>query len=79
LNQCTGCGQRLNPLDKKAFADLSIKMNDYSDKILNLYLELANDHEEIRSDCFSKASMIFSRNGNEKEAARFKKLAEATA
>ncbi|MFA6010435.1 MAG: tetratricopeptide repeat protein [Desulfobacteraceae bacterium] len=79
LNQCAGCGQRLNPLDKKAFADLSLKMNDYSDKILKLYLELANDHEEIRSDCFSKASMIFSRNGNEKEAARFKKLAEATA
>lgn len=79
LNQCAGCGQRLNPLDKKAFADLSLKMNDYSDKILKLYLELANDHEEIRSDCFSKASMIFSRNGNEKEAARFKKLAEAAA
>lgn len=78
LNQCAGCGQRLNPLDKKAFADLSLKMNDYSDKILKLYLELANDHEDIRSDCFSKASMIFSRNGNEKEAARFKKLAEAT-
>lgn len=78
LNQCAGCGQRLNPLDKKAFADLSLKMNDYSDKILKLYLELANDHEDIRSDCFSKASMIFSHNGNEKEAVRFKKLAEAT-
>jgi tetratricopeptide (TPR) repeat protein len=76
LNQCAGCGQRLNPLDKKAFADLSLKMGDFSDKILKLYLELANDHEDIRSDCFSKASIIFSRSGNEKEAARFKKLAE---
>ncbi|MBU1172727.1 MAG: tetratricopeptide repeat protein [Proteobacteria bacterium] len=76
LNQCTGCGQRPSPLDKKAFADLSFKLNDFSDSILNLYLDLANDHAEIRSECFFKASAIYKNTGNEKEAARFLKLAE---
>lgn len=78
LNQCSRCGQRTNPLDKKAFADLSLKMNDFSDKILNLYLDLAHNYAELRSDCFHKASMIFKHNGNDKEAARFRKLADAT-
>lgn len=79
LNRCTGCGQRINPLDKKAFADLSFKLNDFSDKILNLFLELASEHPEIRSDCYSKASLIYSSHGNTQEAARFRKLAEASA
>ncbi len=78
LNKCSGCGQRVNPLDKKAFADLLFKMNDFSEKTLNLYMDLANDYEEIRSECFSKVSTIYSNIGNEKEAARFQELAEAT-
>ena len=78
LNKCTGCGQRQNPLDKKAFADLSFEMNDFSAKTLNIYLDLANDHESIRSDCFHKASMIYSNTGNKKDAERFLQLAEAT-
>jgi len=78
LNKCTGCGQRQNPLDKKAFADLSLEMNDFSEKTLNIYLDLATDHESIRSDCFHKASVIYSNIGNKKEADRFRELAEAT-
>ncbi len=78
LNKCVGCGQRPNPLDQKSFADLSFEMNDFSDKTLELYLDLANDHPSIRSDCFHKASMIYQNIGNEEEFKRFRQLAEAT-
>lgn len=78
LNKCTGCGQRPNPLDQKSFADLSFEMNDFSDKTLKLYLDLANDYQEIRSDCFYKAGMIYRHNGNDEESERFLQLSEAT-
>lgn len=76
LNQCTQCHQRLNPLDKKAYADLSIQLNDFSDKILDIYLSLGKDYPVLRKECYEKAGMIFNHQGNHKEAARFQKLAE---
>lgn len=76
LNQCARCHQRQNPLDTKAYADLSLEMDDYSDKILKIYLTLAKDFPPLRSECYAKASMIFSHNGDEKEAARFRTMAE---
>ncbi len=78
LNKCAGCGQRPNPLDLKAFADLSFEMDDFSEKTLKLYLDLADNHPSIRSDCFYKASMIYHNTGNEEEFKRFQQLAEAT-
>lgn len=79
LNKCTGCGQRANPLDQKAYADLAFEMDDFSDKTLKLFLDLANDHPGIRSDCFDKASLIYQKMGNDEEYKRFRELAEATA
>lgn len=75
LNKCSGCGQRPNPLDKKAFADISFEMKDFSDKTLKLYLDLANEYPEIASECFDKVSLIYLKSGNEKEAKRFQQLA----
>lgn len=78
LNKCSGCGQRPNPYDQKAFADLSFEMNDLSDKTLKLFLDIANDYPVFRSDCFHKASLIYQKNGNDEEYRRFQQLAEAT-
>lgn len=76
LNECTQCHQRINPLDKKAYADLSFRLNDFSDKVLDIYLNLGKDYPVLRKDCYEKACTIFSHHGNHKEAARFRKMAE---
>ena len=76
MNKCQGCGSRIDPLIKQRYADISLETGDYSTNILELYLGLAQEKPENRTDYYQKISMIYELNGNQDEARRFRSFAE---
>jgi len=76
MNRCQGCGNRIDPLIKQRYADISLETEDYSTDILELYLGLVQEVPENRTDYYRKISMIYEMNGNENEARRFRSFAE---
>jgi len=76
INRCQGCGNRIDPLIKQRYADISLETGDHSTNILELYLGLVQEVPENCTDYYQKISMIYELNGNENEARRFMSFAE---
>ena len=76
INRCQGCGNRIDPLIKQKYADISLETGDHSIDILELYLGLVQEIPENSTDNYQKISMIYELNGNEDEARRFSSFAE---
>ena len=68
--------ERIDPFIKQRYADTSLKMGDHSTKVLELYLGLVQEVPENRTEYYQKISMIYTLNGSEKEANRFRVFAE---
>ncbi len=77
MNACTGCGSRIDPYIKERYADTSFETGDHSLKILELYLDLTQENPDNNSQYFQKISVIYEKQGNEKEAGRFRSFARA--
>ncbi|MCJ7683871.1 MAG: tetratricopeptide repeat protein [Desulfobacteraceae bacterium] len=76
INRCQGCGNRIDPLIKQKYADISLETGDHSTNILELYLGLVQEVPENCTDYYQKISMIYELNGNGNEARRFRSFAE---
>ena len=76
LKECSACRTRPDPFIKRKYADLSFELGEYTSEVLELYLFLAQEDPDNRSDYFIKASRIFRNMGNLEEARRFKLLSE---
>jgi len=75
ISQCTSCGQRVNPLIKKKYADLSLMTGQHSTQVLELYFSLVQDNPENAGQYYQKISQIYELQGNEDEARRFQLIA----
>lgn len=76
MNACTGCGSRIDPYIKERYADTSFETGDHSLKILELYLDLTRENPDNNAHYFQKISAIYEKQGNAKEARRFKSFAK---
>lgn len=71
IGKCRGCGSRIDPTVKRRFAETSFIIGDHSAPILELFLELAHEDPDHRSNYYEKISRIYQLQGNENEAQRF--------
>jgi tetratricopeptide (TPR) repeat protein len=79
MDQCSSCHARLDPFIKQRYADLCFDSGMYTAEILELYLSLAQEVPANAADCFEKVSRIYTAQGNEGEARRFRAIAEKLA
>jgi tetratricopeptide (TPR) repeat protein len=79
MDQCRSCHIRLDPLIKQRYADLCLDSGMYNNEILELYLSLAQEIPANATDYFEKVSRIYTTLGNEREARRFRAIAEKLA
>ena len=79
MDQCRSCHVRLDPFIKQRYADLCFDSGMYNSDILELYLALAQEVPAVASNCYEKVSRIYSAQGNEGEARRFRAIAEKLA
>jgi tetratricopeptide (TPR) repeat protein len=79
MDQCSSCHARLDPFIKQRYADLCFDSGMYTAEILELYLSLAQEVPANASDYFEKVSRIYTAQGNEGEARRFRAIAEKLA
>ena len=79
MDQCRSCHARLDPFIKQRYADLCFDSGMYNNEILELYLSLAQEIPANATDYFEKVSRIYSALGNEREARRFRAIAEKLA
>ena len=79
MDQCSSCHARLDPFIKQRYADLCFDSGMYSSEILELYLSLAQEIPANASDYFEKVSRIYTAQGNDGEARRFRAIAEKLA
>jgi hypothetical protein len=59
LKECTACGARFDPVIKRKYADLLFESGEYTSRVLEMYLSLAQEDPENRVEYFIKASRIF--------------------
>ena len=79
MDQCSSCHARLDPFIKQRYADLCFDSGMYTAEILELYLSLAQEVPANAADYFEKVSRIYTAQGNEGEARRFRAIAEKLA
>ena len=79
MDQCSSCHARLDPFIKQRFADLCFDSGMYTAEILELYLSLAHEVPANAADYFEKVSRIYTAQGDEGEARRFRAIAEKLA
>ncbi len=79
MDQCSSCNARLDPYIKQRYADLCFDSGMYNTEILELYLSLAQEIPANATDYFEKVSRIYTAQGNEGEARRFRAIAEKLA
>ena len=79
MDQCRSCHARLDPFIKQRYADLCFDSGMYNNEILELYLSLAQEIPANATDYFEKVSRIYTAQGNEGEARRFRAIAEKLA
>ncbi len=78
MNKCQGCGKHTDPFIKQGYAENSFKLGDYSTRILELYLALAQENRMNRSHYFKRIIQIYASQGNEKEAERYRNFLNQT-
>ncbi|MEW6379856.1 MAG: tetratricopeptide repeat protein [bacterium] len=77
MDECRGCGFRIDPFIKQKFADLWLESGgECTTKILELYLSLVHEDPDNRVHYYRKISQIYSAQGNEKEARRYQLFAK---
>ncbi|MGD9227544.1 MAG: tetratricopeptide repeat protein [Desulfobacterales bacterium] len=79
MDQCSSCHTRVDPFIKQRYADLCFDSGLYNTEILELYLSLAQEIPANATDYFEKVSRIYTAQGNEREARRFRAIAEKLA
>ena len=79
MDECSSCHARLDPFIKQKYADLCFDSGMYTAEILELYLSLAQENQADASDYFKKVSRIYTAQGDEGEARRFRAIAEKLA
>ena len=79
MDQCSSCHTRLDPYIKQRYADLCFDSGLYNTEILELYLSLAQEIPAKAVEYFEKVSRIYSAQGNEGEARRFRAIVEKMA
>ncbi|MGD9043829.1 MAG: tetratricopeptide repeat protein, partial [Desulfobacterales bacterium] len=79
MDQCSSCHTRVDPFIKQKYADLCFDSGMYTTEILELYLSLAQESPAHATGYFEKVSRIYTAQGNEKEARRFRAIAEKLA
>lgn len=76
MGKCQGCGKKPNPYIMQRYAENSFALGDYSQGILEIYLNLTKTDPENQKHYFKKISEIYSSQGNGEEAKRFLGFAE---
>jgi tetratricopeptide (TPR) repeat protein len=79
MDQCSSCHTRLDPFIKQRYADLCFDSGLYNTEILELYLSLAQEIPAKAIEYFEKVSRIYTAQGNEGEARRFRAIVEKLA
>jgi tetratricopeptide (TPR) repeat protein len=75
IDQCASCQTRVDPFVKRKFADISFDLGQHSTAILEMYLSLAQEDSPNTPFYYQRISEIYSSQGNEEEARRFKAFA----
>jgi hypothetical protein len=75
MGHCTGCGAKIDPAVKHKYAELSFSAGIYDTHILELYLALAQEIPNMAPEYYARVSRIYTEQGNEAEAARFRMIA----
>ncbi|MBN2318573.1 MAG: tetratricopeptide repeat protein [Acidobacteria bacterium] len=75
MELCSGCGARVHPLVKLKYADLSMAMGIQDEKILEIYLSMAEQDPDNAAVYYRKVSRIYAALGHEKESRRFQLIA----
>ncbi|MEW5803813.1 MAG: hypothetical protein AB1847_17100, partial [bacterium] len=75
MDECRGCGFRVDPFIKQRYADLLFESGDCSTKLLELYISLVHEDPANRVYYYRKVSQIYSTRGNESEARRYQVFA----
>jgi tetratricopeptide (TPR) repeat protein len=78
IDQCTSCHSRVDPFVKRKFADISFDLGQYTTPILEMYLSLAREDSPNVSFYYQRISEIYSSQGNEAEARRFRGFVRQT-
>ncbi|MGA1875614.1 MAG: tetratricopeptide repeat protein [bacterium] len=76
MEECHGCGFRIDPFVKQRYADLHFEAGQYSTKVLELYISLVHEDPMNRLNYYRKISRIYSVQGNEREARRYQLFAQ---
>ena len=76
LSDCPACGASTDIVSKRRFAELSLEMGDFSSRVLELYLSLAQEDPEQRAEHYEKISRIYRARGNREEARRFREFSQ---
>ena len=76
LDECRGCGFRVDPFIKQRYADLLLDSGDTSTKLLELYISLVHEDPAHRIHYYQKISQIYSERGNDNEARRYQMFAK---
>jgi hypothetical protein len=79
MDQCRSCHARIDPFIKQRYADLCFDSGMYNTEVLELYLSLAQEVPDNAADYYEKVSQIYTAQGNEVEARRFRAIAEKLA
>jgi tetratricopeptide (TPR) repeat protein len=75
MGRSTSCRTRIDPTVKHKYAELSFAAGIYDTHILELYLALAQELPHMAQDYYARVSRIYTEQGNETEAARFRIIA----
>ena len=76
MGKCQGCGKKSDPYIMQRYAENSFALGDYSQGILEIYLNLAKTDPQNQKQYFKNISVIYTHLGNAEEAKRFSDFAE---
>ena len=79
MGRCTSCRTRINPEIKHKYAELSFAAGMHDTNLLELFLSLAHEIPNLAPVYYDRVAAIYSAQGNETEAARFRSIAKRTA
>jgi tetratricopeptide (TPR) repeat protein len=79
MGRCTGCGAKIDPEIKHKYAELSFSAGNHDSSVLELYLALAREIPRNAPVYYERVSRIYTTQGNETEAARFRSIAKRAA
>ncbi len=75
INHCSRCGARPDDALRFRFAETSMALGEMSDKLIDIYLDLAIKDTENKGRYFQRVSQIYTALGEETQAERFKGFA----